>query len=36
MKAAHSPAELAKATLAFAGILGFFVVVIHQLTRMLG
>ncbi len=36
MKAAHSPAELAKATLVFAGILGFFVVVIHQLTRMLG
>ncbi len=36
MKAAHSPAELTKGALAFAGILGFFVIVVHQLTRMLG
>jgi hypothetical protein len=36
MKTAHSPAELAKGALAFAGILCFFVIVIHQLTRMLG
>jgi hypothetical protein len=36
MKAAHSTAELAKAALAFAGIIGFFVIVVHQLTRMLG
>jgi hypothetical protein len=36
MKAAHSPAELAKGAMAFAAIIGFFVIVIHQLTRMLG
>jgi preprotein translocase subunit Sss1 len=36
MKAAHSPAELTKAVLAFAGIIGFFVIVVHQLTRMFG
>ncbi len=36
MKTAHSPVELAKGAAAFAAIIAFFVVVIHQLTRMLG
>ncbi len=36
MKAAHTPAELAKGALAFGAIIGFFVIVIHQLTSMLG
>jgi hypothetical protein len=36
MKAAHTPAELAKGALAFAAIIGFFVIVVHSLTSMLG
>lgn len=36
MKAAHSPAELAKSGLVIAGILAFFIVLIHQITLALG
>ncbi len=36
MKAAHNSAELAKGVAALGAIIGFFVIVIHQLTRMLG
>ncbi len=32
MKAAHSSTELAKGALAFAAIIAFFVIVIHQIT----
>jgi len=32
----HSSAELVKAMAAILGALGFFVVVIHQITRALG
>jgi preprotein translocase subunit Sss1 len=36
MKTAHSPAELAKSGLVIAGIIGFFIIVIHQITLALG
>jgi preprotein translocase subunit Sss1 len=36
MKPAHSVAEFAKSGLVILGILGFFVVVIHQITLALG
>ena len=36
MKTAHSAGELAKSGLVILGILGFFVVVIHQITVALG
>jgi len=36
MKAAHTPAELAKGAAVFLAIIGFFVVVIHQITMSLG
>jgi hypothetical protein len=36
MKAAHSPAELAKGVAIVLGIAGFFVIVIHQITLSLG
>lgn len=35
MKAAHTPVELAKGAAAFLAIIGFFVIVIHQITAML-
>ena len=36
MKTAHSVGELAKSGLVIIGILGFFVVLIHQITLALG
>jgi len=36
MKAAHSPAELAKGVAVVFAIIGFFVIVIHQITLALG
>lgn len=36
MKAAHSPAELAKGVAIVLGVIGFFVIVIHQITLSLG
>jgi hypothetical protein len=36
MKAAHSTSELVKSGLVIAGILTFFLVVIHQITLALG
>jgi hypothetical protein len=36
MKAAHSPVEMAKGAAVVIAIIGFFVVVIHQITLALG
>lgn len=36
MKAAHTPAEFAKGAAVFIAIIGFFVLVIHQITLALG
>jgi hypothetical protein len=36
MKTAHNPAEMFKGVIGFGAVLAFFVVVIHQLTKLLG
>jgi hypothetical protein len=35
MKAAHTPVELVKGAAVFLAIIGFFIVVIHQITAAL-